>query len=237
MSLMNTVTKMAIGFAVAKGLEAVKRKGGIGSVMQEVSAGGAGSGGLGGLLGQLGAAGAAGGAPGGLGDLMGQLTGGTGTQAAGLGGLGALLGGLAGARGGAEGGGLEALLNRDNPAEEPDEDAMALLMLRAMIYAARADGDIDADEKAKLVNMFEDGDPADTTVIQSLLTEPVDPEALASETPQGLETQVYTMSLNAISPDNKAEAEYLHRLADSLGLTPDTVNTIHRELGVAPLYG
>lgn len=237
MSLMNTVTKMAIGFAVAKGMAAVQRKGGIGSMVQELSGAGSQSGGLGGLLGQLGAAGAAGGAPGGLGDLLGQFTGGAGSNVAGLGGLGALLGGLAGARGAADGNGLEALLNRDNPDEEPDEEATALLMMRAMIQAARADGDIDPDEKTKLLDMLKDGDPADTAVVQSLLTEPVDPGALASETPKGLETQVYTMSVNAISPDNQAEVEHLHRLAEGLGLAPDTVNAIHRELGVAPLYG
>lgn len=243
MSLMNTVTKMAIGFAMAKGMEAVQKSGGVESLMQNLSgAGGQQAGALGGLqdmLGQLGAAGAAGGAPGGLGDLIGQFTDGGQNSAnpaqGGLGGLGALLGGLAGARGGGAGS-LEALLGQDNPVDEPDPEETARLMMRAMIQAARADGDIDPDEKAKLLDALRDGDPSDMEAVQSILTEPVSPQNLAAETPKGLETQVYTMALNAINPDNQAEAEFLHTLADGLSIQPDTVNQIHKELGVTRLY-
>lgn len=277
MSLMNTVTKMAIGFAVAKGMEAMNKKGGIGSVMEGLAgqgqdaadagaprqAGGMGGlgdilgqlggsatsqgqgasgqpggmGGLGDLLGQLTGGGAGGqGAQGGLGGLLGQLTGGAGggSSAGGLGGLGGLLGGLAAARGGS--GGLEGLLQQDNPVQEPSEDEIAKLMLRAMTQAARADGDIDPAEKAKLLGMLEDGDPSDLAVVQQILEEPVSAGDLATETPKGLETQVYTMSVNAIDPDNQAEAQYLHDLASGLNIAPDTCNKIHDSLGAPRLY-
>lgn len=241
MSLMNTVTKMAIGFAVAKGMEAVQKQGGIGSLMKSLGGGGANNaGGLGDLLGQLGGGSGLGGASGGLGDILGQLTGAGGASAAGaaggLGGLGGLLGSLAGARGGDAAGGFESLINQDNPATEPDEEEVARLMLRAMTQAARADGDIDADEKAKLLDALQDGDPSDMEVVQKILAEPVSAQALASDTPRGLETQVYTMSLNAISPDNQAEGQYLHALAEGLAITPDTANKIHDSLGVPRLY-
>lgn len=241
MSLMNTVTKMAIGFAMAKGMDAVNKKGGLGAVLEGLSGGSAGqAGGLGGLgemLGQLGGSGGRGGSPGDLGDILGQLTGGGGGAAAGgLGGLGALLGGLAGARGGGSAGGLEALLNQDNLAEEPDEEDIARLMLRAMTQAARADGDIDPSEKSKLLEMLKDGDPGDMDIVQSILRDPVDAQALAADTPRGLETQVYTMSVNAIDPDNQAEGQYLHDLAGGLGITPETSNQIHDNLGLPRLY-
>ncbi|WP_436399438.1 DUF533 domain-containing protein [Roseobacter sp. S98] len=245
---MKTVTKMAIGFAVAKGMEAVSRKGGIGAVMEDLTGQGGGGGaaqagsmgGLGDLLGQLGGAGGPGGAGGGLGGLLGQLSGsGAGASAGGLGGLGGLLGGLAAARGGTApgGGGLEALINQDNPAEEPDEEDVARLMLRAMTQAARADGDIDADEKAKLLQALRDGDPSDVAVIQDMLEQPVDAAQLAADTPRGLETQVYTIALNAIDPDNQAEAQYLHALAQGMGLQPAMVNQIHDGLGATRIYG
>ena len=265
MSLMNTVTKMALGFAMAKGMDAVKKNGGLGSLVGGLTGGdtapkqssGMGglsdimgqlggetqasstgaqpsTGGLGALLGKLG--GSAPAAPGGgLGDLLGQLTGG-GAAAGGLGGLGALLGGLAGARGGAAGGGLEALLNQDNPAEEPDEDDVAKLMLRAMTQAARADGDIDPNEKKNLIELLRSGDPANVEIVQDILSQPVSAEALAADTPRGLETQVYSMSVNAISPDNQAEAKYLHALAEGLGIKPATANEIHDSLGAPRLY-
>lgn len=48
MSLMNTVTKMAIGFAMAKGMDAVQDCGGIGSLLGGLTGGdGSGSTGLG----------------------------------------------------------------------------------------------------------------------------------------------------------------------------------------------
>ena len=244
MSLMNTVTKMAIGFAVAKGMEAVQKQGGLGKVMEGLS-GASGStgtqqaggmGGLGGILGQLGGGGGSG-AGGALGGLLGQLAGGGAASAGGLGGLGGLLGGLAGARDGNAASGLEALINKDNPAVEPDEDEVAKLMLRAMTQAARADGDIDAEEKAALMDMLREGDPANIEVVQQILEEPVDAQAVAQSTPRGLETQVYSMSVNAITPDNQAEGQFLHNLAQALGLQPDTVNQIHDGLGAPRIYG
>ena len=266
MSLMNTVTKMAIGFAMAKGMDAMKNNGGLGAALeglkggaspgtqqaggmgglgdmlgQLTGGGGAGqsTGGLGGMLGQLTGGGGGAASTGGLGGMLGQLTGGGGGTAAagGLGGLGALLGGLAGARGGAAGGGLEALLNQDNPADEPDEEDVAKLMLRAMTQAARADGDLDAGEKSKLVDLMSESDPGTVEVLQDILSSPVSAAQLASDTPKGLETQVYTMSVNSITPDNQAEAKYLHELASGLGIQPETANAIHDSLGAPRLYG
>ncbi|MCK0097565.1 tellurite resistance TerB family protein [Yoonia sp. F2084L] len=256
MSLMNTVTKMALGFAMAKGMDAMKKNGGLGEMLGGLTGGGSaapqqasGMGGLGDMLGQLGGGGPAsgglggmlgqltggGGSTGGLGDMLGQLGGG-GAAAGGLGGLGALLGGLAGARGGAAGGGLEAMLNQDNPADEPDEDEVATLMLRAMTQAARADGDLDAGEKAKLTELLSESDPGTMEVLQDILSSPVSAAGLAADTPKGLETQVYTMSVNAITPDNKAEAQYLHDLASGLEIQPQTANAIHDSLGAPRLY-
>ena len=244
MSLMNTVTKMAIGFAMAKGMDAMQKNGGIGNVLQGLTAGrgdsgaqqAGGMGGLGDMLGQLtgGGAGASSG-DGGLGGMLSQLGGG-GKAAGGLGGLGALLGGLAGARGGTAGSGLEAMLNQDNPTDEPDEDDVAKLMLRAMTQAARADGDLDAGEKAKLSEALSESDPGTMEILQDILSAPVSAEKLASDTPQGLETQVYTMSVNSITPDNQAEAQYLHELANGLGIQPQTANAIHDSLGAPRLY-
>ncbi|MEM9785749.1 MAG: DUF533 domain-containing protein [Pseudomonadota bacterium] len=237
MSLMNTVTKMAMGFAMAKGLDAIQKNGGLGNMLGGLTGGGtdgAQQAGLGGLLGQLGGGGTSGG--GDLGSMFGQLSGGSAAAAGGLGGLGALLGGLATARSGAAGGGLAALLGQDNPTEEPDEDEVAKLMLRAMTQAARADGDLDQEEKAKLVELVREGEPGTMDVLQDILNEPVDAAKLAADTPKGLETQVYTMSVNAITPDNQAEGQYLHDLAGGLGIPPQTANTIHDSLGAPRLY-
>ena len=243
MSLMNMVTKVAIGFAVAKGMQKVQQAGGIGKVMDSLKGGDSttagGSGGLGGMLGGM--AGGAGGS-GGLGDILGSLTGGTsgsgstGGLAGGLGGIGGLLGGLATARGGA-GGSLEDLLSQDNPAEEPKEEDTAGLMIRAMVMAARCDGEIDQTERETLMaTIGEDATEADMAFVQNAMAEPVDAAAIANDTPEGLETQVYSMSVMSIEPDNRAEAKYLHELATALGIGQATANEIHDSFGVQRLY-
>ncbi len=245
MSLMNTVTKMAIGFAMAKGMDAVKKNGGLGAVMEGLTGASGttqqagGMGGLSDIMGQLsgGSAPQVSGAGGGLGGILGQLAGGgAGATAGGLGGLGGLLGGIAGARGGAAGGGLERLLAADNPAQEPDEEDVAKLMMRAMVQASQADGAIDAGERENLMAMLQDSDPANVQVVQQMLDAPVDAAALAADTPKGLETQVYSMAVNAITPDNQAEAQYLHELGTALGITPQMSNQIHASLGAPQLY-
>lgn len=225
MSLMNMITKVAIGFAVAKGMQKVQQSGGIGKVMESLkgAAGGAtaGTGGLGGMLGGL-TGGAASGNAGGL--------------SGGLGGIGGLLGGLATARGG-QGSSLESLLSQDNPSQEPSEEDTAGLMIRAMVMAARCDGEIDATEKETLMaTIGEDATEADMAFVRDAMSEPVDAAALARDTPQGLETQVYSMSVMSIEPDNNAEAKYLHELATALGVSQATANEIHDSFGVQRLY-
>lgn len=272
MSMMNMVAKMAVGFAVAKGMQQVQKSGGLGKIMESLSgaAGGArggtssagglgglgdimgsltggsssgaagGLGGLGDILGGLtkGAGGAATSGMGGLGDILGGLTGGAGGAAAGgLGGLGGLLGGLANARTGASAGSLEDLLGQDNPAEEPAEEDTAGLMVRAMVMAARSDGEIDATEKETLMaTIGEDASAEDMAFVREALNAPVDAAALAADTPKGVETQVYSMSVMAIEPSNQAEAKFLHELATSLGIRQATANEIHDSFGVPRLY-
>jgi uncharacterized membrane protein YebE (DUF533 family) len=281
MSLGKMLTKMAIGFAVAKCMQQVSKSGGIGKVMEGLSGAGgsmqAGSGSGGGLsdiMGQLGkgaqggsaggglgdilgglTGGGTGGAGGGLGDMLGGLTGGAkggsgggladilggltnggGAAAGGLGGLGGLLGGLATARGG-NGGGLEGLLRQGNPVEEPEPEDTAGLMIRAMVMAAQSDGELDAGEQKKLMDVLgDDAGEAEIGFVRQAMQAPVDANAIASDTPKGLETQVYSMSVMSITPDNAKEANYLHQLAQSMGIAPQTVNEIHDNFGVPRLY-
>lgn len=210
-------------------------------------------GGLGGLLEHL-AGGAAGGTAtrtgtspgaGGLDDLLGSLASG--------GGLGGLLGGLVGAAGGAAASpgraapepnaGFGDLLNQslrnfgepDVP-PAPQQEAAAALLLRAMIQAAKSDGTIDAAERAKLMDGLKDATQAEVDFVKAELAAPVDIEGLARQVPKGLEAQVYTMSVMAITLDNRAEAQYLHDLATALRIAPAQANAIHTRLGVPTLY-
>ncbi|WP_207102484.1 tellurite resistance TerB family protein [Paracoccus shandongensis] len=216
------------------------------------------SGGLGGLLDGLTSRARTGSSSGGggLGDLLGQLGGGTKTRSAGAGGgLGDLLGGLLG---GAAAGGLagslakkdsqptndasfgelfnDAVVKQDEPeiAPTPEQNAVAGLMLRAMIQAAKSDGTVDEAEKQRLLGKLgDDLDDEERQFIRAQMAAPVDPEALARDVPAGLESQVYLMSLLAIDLDHDDEVRYLGRLAQALKLDRPAIDEIHSQVGVA----
>lgn len=207
------------------------------------------SGGLGGILDQLTGGGAArtGSAGGGLGGLLGGLAGGAAGGAA-AGSLGGLLGGLL--NGPAQRGAQrsndasfgevfnDALSRQDEPEVAPtaEQNAVAGLMLRAMIQAAKADGKIDEAEKERLLGQLGDLDDEDRAFIREQMAAPVDAQALAREVPKGLEAQVYMMSLMAIDFDNRTEAEYLNSLAQAMGIDKQMANQIHQHVGVQNLY-
>jgi uncharacterized membrane protein YebE (DUF533 family) len=219
---------------------------------------------LGSILGGAGG-GAAGGLPGGLGGLLEQLagaaaggpTGGASRPGAAPGGgmgLDAIIGGLASALGGAAAGSAAAapsqgggsfgdLLNQSlrtgqepKIAPAPQQEAAAGLMLKAMIQAAKCDGELDENEKAKIMDALGDATAQDMAFVNRELASPVDIAGLVRQVPKGLEQQVYTVSVLGIDLDSQAEARYLDALGKALGLDPRMVNAIHAKLGVPALY-
>ncbi|KIC48949.1 DUF533 domain-containing protein [Tateyamaria sp. ANG-S1] len=263
MSLMKTLAKVAIGVAVAKGASAMMQKragstdtgAGLGGLLGGLAGGQSqGGAGLQDMLGGL--MGGSQGASGGLGGLLEGL-GGSGGQGQSLQGL---LGGLAGGAGaadllGALGGavvqrpadngtsfGQVLNSNFDQTPEEPieptaDQEAAAALMLRAMIQAAKSDGQLDNAEQEKLMGQLGgDIDAQEAAFLKTEMQRSVDAQALANEVPNGMGPQVYAMSVLAIDLDSQAEAQYLHRLAQALNMDAATVNDIHAQLGMPSLY-
>ena len=189
------------------------------------------------------------GGAGGAGDLIGglikELAGGrTGGGAAG--GLGGLLGGLAEAaaggatkRGGSFGDILNQSMQRRGEPEvppTPDQEAVAGLMLRAMIQAAKSDGNFDEGEQKKLFDKLGDVSSDERAFVMEEMQRPVDARALARQVPPGLEQQVYAMSLLGINLDNQNEAKYLHDLASAMNIERAEVNHIHAQIGAPSLY-
>ena len=212
----------------------------LGSLMGGAAGGGAGAGaggGLGGILESLGGGGAAQG--GGMQSMLGGLAG-----SAGAGGMLGALGGAVAQRPAENNASFGDVLNSsfdETPQEaiEPtaDQEAAAALMLRAMIQAAKSDGNFDEAEQEKLVGQLGgDVDAEEAAFVRAEMQRPVDVNALIAEVPQGLGPQVYAMSLLAIDLDSKAEAQYLHSLAQGLGMEAAAVNDVHAQLGVPSLY-
>lgn len=115
----------------------------------------------------------------------------------------------------------------------PPDRATAVLLIRAMIAAANADGTIDAEERQEIVDhLAEVGlGPAERQALDAELARPFPPSALVAEvrTP-ALAEQVYAVSVLAIDPDTEAERAYLRGLAAMLGLSSDVAQRIEAQL-------
>ena len=219
--------------------------GGLGGMLSGLTGGQSGSaqggGGLGGLLGSVMGGGASGGAgaAGGLGGLMAGLSG-----QGGSGGLGGLLGQLGGATAATSSSTPDfgSMFNDAMQGKEPeqvsqDDEANAAVLLRAMISAAKSDGELDADEQAKITEHLGDVTEEEANFVRNELAAPLDLPGLIASVPSGLEQQVYLMSLMSITLDTKEEAVYLDSLRQGLNLSEQVSNEIHEKLGAPTLYG
>ena len=196
-----------------------------------------------------------GGMPAGGPDLAGMLSnlaggGRTGGTAGGGPDLGGLLGNLAmmalqsfGQRSAAGSGqsplaGLASSLGFAQPAgfDAARANRQATTLVRAMINAAKADGVIDAQEQRKIFAKLADLGPEEAAFAREEIAKPLNMDFLADVTPE-MAPQVYALSLMAIEVDTTAEIQYLQQLAQRLGLDARTVDGIHAQLGLAPLYG
>ena len=263
MSLVGTLGKVAMGMVAAKAMRGVMGGGSRGNtgggLLGSLMGGGQQQqgGGLAGMLGQLTGGGAQGRGMqqgGGLGSILGQLTGGGAQGRGGLGQLGSMLGGAGGAAGGglggllsqlgggAQGGGglgdlLNGTLQGNDIAPTSDDEAQAEIMLRAMINAAKADGEIDAEEQAAIAeHIGDDITPEELALVKEIMAEPLDVDAFANSIPAELAQQAYMMSLLAIDVDSQAEAQYLAKLGDQIGVSHEMANQIHEQVGEPKLY-
>jgi uncharacterized membrane protein YebE (DUF533 family) len=198
-------------------------------------------------------------AQGGLGGILDQL--GAGAAAGGLGGV---LGGILGSgNGGSDGGGQtqspqgtlaqkgsqpandasfgelfnDAIGKGDEPevAPTPEQNALAGLMLKAMIQAAKADGEIDKEEQKTIMEALKGAPKEEIDFVKAELAKPVDVMSLAQDAGEATKAQVYATSLMAIRVDNPNEIAYLRQLASALGMDDAARDKVHASMGVAPL--
>lgn len=228
--------------------------GGIGDLLSSVLGGGqkSGAAGTGGGIGDLlsnvlGDAGKAVGgnknlAIGGLGALIGSILGGGGKSAGGAigGGLMAMLGALA--FNALKGAGQSkpqipaGLLEPETEDEQKKLDQSSELVLRAMINATKADGQVDQNEINRIMRKFDEigVDAEGKNYLMDQLQKPMETERLIAEA-QGqteLAAQMYAASLLAIEVDTEKEKEYLHQLAAGLGLDQPVVASIQKFVGL-----
>lgn len=225
------------------------------------------SGGLGDLLGNvLGGSGSGGGLGGILGSVLGEAGRAVGgKQNLALGGLGALAGALLGGGGksvgGAMGGGVMALLatmafqalkasgsrqpqvpvgllEPQTPADRQELEHHSELVLKAMINAAKADGQIDSQEVQRIAGKLNQaGAGADAQqYVMAELRKPLETQALVSAArgnPE-LAAQIYAASIFAIEVDTPGEQAYLNKLASDMGLSQEVARRIEEMVGLQP---
>lgn len=230
--------------------------GGLGDLLGGVLGGGRGgsaAGGMGEILGGAlgGGRATSGGGGGGLGDLLGGLLGGGAT-------------GSAGARSGGGNAGMAILATiamaalknwtdgrRAQAAMAPDTAGFAApelesmtapateeLVVRAMISAAKADGEVSEDEIQRIVGRVS-ADGLSEEEKQFLIAElrrPLDLAALVAEVPNEMvAAEIYAASLLAIQLDTPAEAAYLRQLAQALRLDGATLSRLHEITGATAI--
>lgn len=173
--------------------------------------------------------------------LSGVLGGGgrqSGSPMAGL--LGGLLGGggLSGLLGSVMGGGQPEPAESQAAPQQADANEQALLMIRAMVNAAKSDGRVDQSEQENIISKL--GNDVDESEIEFLRREfasPLDVESFARSIPKGMEQQIYAISLTSIELDTQNEANYLGQLAQGLQMDPNICNQIHEHLGAPKIFG
>jgi len=109
----------------------------------------------------------------------------------------------------------------------------SLLLLRAMLSAARADGHMDTEERQNIENRIKTLglDDETLTFVQAEMQDSMSPGQLAAAVETEEEgAELYLASAMVLDIDGQAERVYLDRLAGALNLAPGLAATLEREL-------
>ena len=122
------------------------------------------------------------------------------------------------------------LIEPRSEAERQELERNSEIVLKAMINAAKADGQIDQGEMERIVGKLEEtgmGREAQQYVLAEM-RKPSEPQVLvaAAKGRPELAAQIYAASLLAIEVDTPAEKQYLDQLATELGLNSEVTQRI-----------
>lgn len=109
----------------------------------------------------------------------------------------------------------------------------ATVLLRAMINAVKADGEIDAERGRRIMARLgeADAEPAARQFVIDEMARPLDLDGLVGAvSSQSMAVQVYAASLFAIAADTPAEVHYLRQLGERLGLDAAFTRQLRQDL-------
>ncbi|MEQ8320031.1 MAG: tellurite resistance TerB family protein [Rhodospirillales bacterium] len=118
------------------------------------------------------------------------------------------------------------------PSPAASGEDVRLVIVRAMISAAKADGHIDADERARIEGKIHalDLSQDEQTFLVDQLNAPSDPITIARlARNEEQSAEIYIASAMAVDSDTAEEKRYLDRLADALHLPGDLRSRLDAE--------
>ncbi|MET3856230.1 tellurite resistance TerB family protein [Rhizobium sp. OAE497] len=122
------------------------------------------------------------------------------------------------------------------PQSPAGSNEFVLVLIRAMIAAAKADGHIDDGERALIMDKMKAADVSGEAVafIEKELASPTDLDSLISAAKtEEQKVELYAASRLTIEPDSRAERGYLDLLAGRLGLPDALVDHIEATVSSA----
>ncbi|EPN4952594.1 tellurite resistance TerB family protein [Vibrio diabolicus] len=112
---------------------------------------------------------------------------------------------------------------------DPDDSKHSVLILKAMIGAAKADGHVDEEEMARIEQALADMGANEHVrqLVQQELNKPLDPAEIANQatSPQQA-SEIYLASLIVADEQNFMEKAYLQELAKQLQLSPEVTQQL-----------
>ncbi|WP_207482833.1 DUF533 domain-containing protein [Arenibaculum pallidiluteum] len=133
------------------------------------------------------------------------------------------------------------LQNRHQLLDPPPSDLRdlsaedATLLIRAMIAAAHANGDLDEQERRRISGVLSTTvlDADVRSVLERAMTEPVSLELLLRQVGSPwMASRFYAVSLAAVDKESAVNRAYLNYLALRLGLPADLVVRLNRRMGL-----
>ncbi|SNB62408.1 Uncharacterized membrane protein YebE, DUF533 family [Arboricoccus pini] len=119
------------------------------------------------------------------------------------------------------------------PPVEPMQDAKALLLIRAMVAAANADGQISDDERQRISSALSQAGAGDEerAILEREMSQPLSIDQLLKDvTDQTSREQVYLASFVAVDATKRPERAYLDYLASRLGLDAEQTKALEGSL-------
>ncbi len=124
-----------------------------------------------------------------------------------------------------------AFMPREN--DHAANEALGLILVRAMIAVARADGRLDAEESQAIFQKIQSLglDSESQALLVEEMGHPVDMDAIVnSATTPEIAAEIYTASLLAVEVDSAAEKAYLAMLAARLRLPAELIAEIEQQV-------